>query len=44
MCAQVAPESVVRKRPPLSLAAMATAVLDGLTSIATVRPPKEMLG
>jgi hypothetical protein len=40
----VAPESVVLKRPPLSLAAIATAVFSGLTSTATVRPPHLMLG
>src|SRR6266436_7695311 len=44
MCDQVAPESVVRKRPPLSLAAMAVAVLAGLTVTAIVRPPHFTLG
>src|SRR6266852_99500 len=41
---QVAPPSTVLYRPPLSLATMATLVLDGLTSTATARPPHLILG
>jgi hypothetical protein len=40
----VAPELLVANRPPLSLAAMATAEFAGLTSTATVRPPHFTFG
>jgi hypothetical protein len=44
ICVQVAPEFAVLNSPPLSLAAIATAELDGLTSTATVRPPHFTFG
>ena len=43
-CDHLAPELVVFQRPPVSLATMATALLAGLTSTATARPPLGIFG